>query len=384
MVICMVTNNYTPYSGGVVSAIQTYTYALQQQGHTVYIITLDFGVTDDPWYVLRVPSCLQWSFRENMLSVPWRAYRHVLLYIQSCNPDIVHVHSPFLLGNAGVYAARYCHIPVVFTYHSLYERFVSYVPVPQAMAQNVVLRYVHTFCNTVDTVIAPSTYIYNRLCNNGVHMPIVRMPTPIRPVFLQKRRNATQMPRFILSVGRFQPEKQAHLLLDMLADVRRHMDVRLVLIGFGASYGYLRWYAYTYHGFSQETVIFVVKPTQHELCNWYRLASLFVSASLEAQGLVFAEAFASGVPVIALQGSGADDAVQQSKNGFLVQSMPEMAMYIHYIYSNTALWMQMCSRAYATARLYHPYKRTQELLSLYEAMISHQSKNTYHIAADRV
>ena len=42
MRIFFVTNNYIPYSGGVVSSIVATSDALRSQGHEVFIITLDF------------------------------------------------------------------------------------------------------------------------------------------------------------------------------------------------------------------------------------------------------------------------------------------------------------------------------------------------------
>ncbi len=40
--IVFITNNYTPYSGGVVSSINASVDALHKAGHAVFIITLNF------------------------------------------------------------------------------------------------------------------------------------------------------------------------------------------------------------------------------------------------------------------------------------------------------------------------------------------------------
>ncbi len=246
MIVCMVTNNYTPYAGGVVRAIQTYTHELQRCGHTVYIITLDFGVSDDPWYVFRVPSFLQFRFRGNVISVPWRMSQSVARYIDVCKPDIIHIHSPFLLGQAGVQAARERNIPTVFTYHSLYERFVSYVPVPQYITRYCVLQHVHAFCLKVDAIIAPSRYILQRLQEVIAQERVWYLPTPIRPAFFRHHPVVSRLPpRYIICVGRFQPEKQIDHVIDAFVHICKQVDATLVLIGFGASYDYLWWYAYS-------------------------------------------------------------------------------------------------------------------------------------------
>ena len=55
MRILMVTNNYSPYAGGVVSSINATVEALQKQGHQVTLVTLDFlgKAHADPAWVKR-------------------------------------------------------------------------------------------------------------------------------------------------------------------------------------------------------------------------------------------------------------------------------------------------------------------------------------------
>lgn len=364
----MVTNNYTPYAGGVVHAIQTYTQELQRQGHTVYIITLDFGVSDDPWYVMRVPSCFRCRFRGNILSLPWRMSEYVAYYIDVCNPDIVHIHSPFVLGEAGLQAAHNRNIPTVFTYHSLYERFVTYFPLPQHFMQQLILKRVHAFCRKVDAIIAPSRYIMHRLQHIVARDTLWHLPTPIRKTFFRDRQSViTKRPsRYIICVGRFQPEKQIDNVIDAFARIRKMLDVTLVLIGFGASYNFLRWYAYTYYGFSQDVVQFVIRPGLDELISWYQAADVFVSASPEAQGLVFAESCASGVPIVAYRAGGAADIVTDGENGFLVDDPECMAACVVAIYRDVTVWRQMVCSAFDVAQQYHPCRQATQMLELYQ------------------
>jgi len=363
----MITNNYTPYAGGVVRAIQTYTHELQRAGHTVYIITLDFGVSDDPPHVFRVPSCFRFYVRNNILSVPWRAYAYVRRVLQRIQPDVIHVHSPFVLGSTGLRAAREHRIPVVFTYHSLYERFVSYVPVLQSLCKQVVLNTVHTFCTQVNTVIVPSTYIKSRVsCVVPAHH-VWHVPTPIARAFFQSSSNIERrcFRGYVISVGRFQPEKQMHDVIDAFASARRYVTTRLVLIGFGASYRYLRWYAYSYWGLSYDDVQFVYHPDQKELRAWYQSADVFISASPEAQGLVFAEACAYGVPIVALQSAGVEDIVTHAHNGFLADDISTMAAYIRAMYADVGQWRTMSRKAYEASYAYHPDVQTKHLINCY-------------------
>jgi len=369
----MITNNYTPYAGGVVTSIQTYTQALQPAGHTVYIITLDFGVdVSDPPYVYRVPACFHVRYYSNPLPVPWRVQYYVSTFVRRCNPDVVHIHSPFLLGRAVVRVARELGLPTVFTYHSLYERFVQYLPVPQRWARKGVLARVHDLCNRVDAVIAPSNYVRQRVWQHNPAIPVWHIPSPIDTRFFVKENTPRGLQRdriYILSVGRFQPEKRLDHVIDAFARMQTRLHTTLVLVGFGAQYQYLRWYAYQVWGLSEDQVIFVVQPHRNAIIRWYRAASLFISASSEAQGLVFAEACASGVPIVAYRTGGAVDVVQHRVNGFLVDNIDQMARYVSHALENQSRWLSLVNEAYAVGNAYHPSTLTKSMLSCYAQVI---------------
>ena len=67
---------------------------------------------------------------------------------------------------------------------------------------------------------------------------------------------------------------------------------------------------------------------QKNLKDYYNVADVFVGPSLsEPQGLVFIEALASGVPVIASKVGGIVDIVDDEKNGFLVKPQSSRSIY---------------------------------------------------------
>src|SRR5579872_5344972 len=132
MRILFVTNNYTPYSGGIVSSIDATVHALYAKGHDVLLVTLDFfGVAvSEHKYIVRIPTIFRFMYKSNHMAIPWRATYELLSLAQTYSPDIIHVHHPFLLGKSGLDVAHILGIPCVFTYHTLYEQYAHYVPVP--------------------------------------------------------------------------------------------------------------------------------------------------------------------------------------------------------------------------------------------------------------
>src|SRR5579872_5996916 len=168
--IAMVTNNYTPYSGGVVNSINSHVQALQDLGHEILIITLDFLGSQhrDPPYVKRVPCPIKFIYKNNHMAVPWRADHHVLELLQEFKPSIIHSHHPALLGMSACHVARLLSIPVVFTYHTLYEDYAHYAPLPERMTRPVIKKVVHDYCCSVDGIIAPSEPIRQMLEDQNI------------------------------------------------------------------------------------------------------------------------------------------------------------------------------------------------------------------------
>lgn len=74
----------------------------------------------------------------------------------------------------------------------------------------------------------------------------------------------------------------------------------------------------------RDRIFFIDSLTEQDLINLYKSAELFIllsqddSKDIEGFGLVFLEAAACGLPVIATKGTGAEDAILNNKNGFLV------------------------------------------------------------------
>ena len=189
MRIVMVTNNYTPFSGGVVSSLNAFIGALQAQGHHVTLVTLNFlgDAHDDPVWVKRIWCPIRFMYKTNHMAIPWRAKAQLNNIISQIRPDIVHVHHPFLLGPAANAIAKKQHIPVVFTYHTVYEAYSHYIPMPKWLVKRWITSLVLSFCHAVDGIIAPSGYMFRYLKQKGIKTPIMIIPSPLQAVFSHKQ-----------------------------------------------------------------------------------------------------------------------------------------------------------------------------------------------------
>lgn len=118
----------------------------------------------------------------------------------------------------------------------------------------------------------------------------------------------------VLSVGRLVPLKGFPATIEAFADFYRKVHegerVFLTIVGSGQLEGSLRNLAERL-AISHVTQ-FVAWMNQQALLRLYQKATVFVYPSFEAQGLVVAEAMASGLPVVCLAGTGPAELVGDS------------------------------------------------------------------------
>ena len=372
MRIVFITNNYTPYSGGVVSSINVTVEQLRANGHEVFVVTLNFLDDNhtDPEWVFRVPCPIRFTYKTNPMAVPFRAHKNVLRLLDMLKPDIVHVHHPFLLGVAGYKAAQAIGIPIIFTYHTMYEKYAHYVPLPAMFTQPVIKKLAIDFCKKVQGIVVPSGGIYSFLRESGVQTPMRVIPSGIQECFFTQPTVGDRANRFqLLLVSRFQKEKNIPFVLDVFSklDSARYS---LTLVGYGAEYDALRAYAYESLGLNSDDVQFVVRPSRDELVDLYQRAHLFLFPSqTDTQGLVLVEAMAAGTPVVALDGPGQRDCVANGYNGFIVSDCKRMVEVIRQLGSNVDLYEELCVGARVTARCYAPIQTASQLFSFYQSYL---------------
>jgi len=371
--IAIVTNNYTPYSGGVVSSIDSFVKELHQQGHKAFIITLDFlgKEHNDPYYVIRIPSIYRFMYKKNHIAVPWHITKKLKSIITLLNPDIIHTQHPFFIGKAALKVAKKLHIPILFTYHTIYEHYLHYLPVPQFLTRPIVKKMVLSFCKKVDGIIVPSNHIKQYLEQNNIETQIKKIPSGILPVFIKHQLwNRNNKVFKLLTVSRFVKEKNIPLLLRVFARLCKtvkNTTFNFTLVGYGQEYKNLQRLAYKKLHLPKTDVRFVHRPNKMEISDLYSESDLFIfSSTSDTQGLVLAEAMGGGCPVVAIDGPGQRDIIKNGKNGFLCQSEQEMVEKIEFISENSQLLKNMQKEALQKAQQYHPTATTNALISFYK------------------
>lgn len=375
--ILLVSHNYKPYSGGVVSSLDATLQGLQEQGQRAHLVTLSYendkkALLNEDSSIIRLYCPLKLSYQNRPLALPFRPYKQLKEIISCFKPDIIHVHHPFLLGSCALSIAKIYNIPVVFTHHTLYEAYTHYIPLPQSLTNWYVQGQTYLFAQSVQHIIAPSHSIKQRLEYRGITTPIAVIPSPLLSLFIHQKKphkDNLKTKMRLMYVGRFEKEKNLYALLDMFAGLSDRKNYQLILIGFGQEESALRSYAHTFLKLHECEVIFIIKPTKEDLKNWYARAHLFVFTSQsETQGLVLAEAMAAGTPVIALQGPGIDDCVVNGINGYAVADIQQMRMVIEDIRKNNEQYHVLSHGAFVTAQNYTQQVLIERLCKVYEKL----------------
>jgi 1,2-diacylglycerol 3-alpha-glucosyltransferase len=326
MNIGIFSDSYRPYISGVVRSIDSFATELRKMGHKVYIFAPKYGDDPDEPDVFRFASVKPLVNQDFALAIPISS--SLKSTIAKLELDVIHTHSPFLMGQLGAHCAKRDGIPLIFTYHTLYDQYVHYLPLMEPVARRAIVRYAAKYCNRVDQVITPTTVVAKMVRNYGVSTPITALPTGIDyellsggdPNWLRERYGIGPRERVLLFVGRLSLEKNLDFLLHAMRMVKRKLplkQVRLVLVAGGPERKHLEKLAVKL-GIRSE-VLFTGPLPPEEVAHCYKGADLFTFPSCsETQGLVLIEAMAAGLPPVAIGANGVLDMVQNNQDGLLV------------------------------------------------------------------
>ena len=318
MCVVMVSDVYFSRINGVSTAIQTYRRTLLAQGVEVRLVAPDYGVpsSDEAW-IARVPARPVPRDPENRLA-RWGAMHRAVEAAVDEGCDLIHIQTPFFAHYAATSAGRRNGVPVIATYHTLFEEYLKhYAPmIPRAWLRALARGFSRRQCNELDAVIVPSQAIFERLGSYGVTAPMPILPTGIPlPVNKPGARDRFRAAHGIdsarpvaLFVGRVAHEKNIGFLLEVVERSRRSVpDILLVIAGEGPALPSLKK-TVACRGL-QDCVRFIgYLERRWELPACYAAADAFVFASrTETQGLVLLEAMATGLPVVALAEMGTKD-----------------------------------------------------------------------------
>jgi 1,2-diacylglycerol 3-alpha-glucosyltransferase len=337
MHILMVTNTFAPNVSGVARSVTMFTEAYRQRGHRVMVVAPEFdGSPETEVDVIRIGALRNFAGTE--YSVVIGPSLTLARAVDDFGPDLIHSHGPFLLGTTAARLARTRHLPLVFTHHTLYEQYTHYVPgVPgdSALMKRIALHRGTRYANASDAVFAPSRSIAELLRSRGVTVPIYEVPTGVPLSVFESGDGVGFRARFGIPsqaivagyVGRLAEEKNLDFLARVLVRfLAARPEVYALIVGDGPSRAPMA--AIFAAANLTRRVVFTGALRPAALPDAYHAMDVFAFASLtETQGLVLAEAMASGVTVVAIDAPGAREIVRDGLNGRLLPGVDEQSFH---------------------------------------------------------
>lgn len=384
MRIGMFSDSYTPYISGVVRSIETLRQGVERAGHEVYVFGPRYPAippeNDEEW-VIRFPSIAAPLYPEFRIPVPNR--RDAEAVAARLGLDLVHAHTPFVMGRVALHVARALKLPLCFTFHTRYDVYLRhYARLAGDVLAPLLNVYVRRFCNQCQLVIVPTRAIGRRVLELGVRTRVEVVPSGV-PVARFASGDAATRARVrgqlgldpesivLLYAGRLSREKNLPLLLEAFRQVAGAVPhAVLVLVGDGPLREDLARKAAAWGLTGRVRFAGAVLPER--IAAYYRAADVYVFPSVtETQGLAVIEAMAAGLPVVAVGSEVLEEIVRDGHEGLVTPESPAaLAAACQRLLLDRDMRERMGREAQATARAYDSEVILARMLRLYGELVT--------------
>ncbi len=356
MRIGIFTDTYLPYVSGLVTSELMLKRSLESMGHEVFVVTANLEsfkfINDKKEKVIKVPGLPIGIYDARLTGIYSVSAINV---IRKWKLDIIHTQTEFGIGTFARIVSKQLNIPLVHTYHTMYEDYIYYITKGHFdRPSKKLIEYLTKFyCDkTVSELIVPSRKIYNFFKRKyDVNKKINIIGTGIdidrfskdnfnkEDIEKLKKKYKIEKDDFIIgSVSRLAKEKSIDRLIITFKNVLEKIPkAKLLIVGDGPDKEELMKLARKNK--IDSNVIFTGKVDIEKVQVFYQLMDVFVTFSTtETQGLTVLEAMASSVPVLAIKDDSFIDSVEHNKNGYLFNTDEEYIDYIYKLYSDKKIY----------------------------------------------
>ena len=248
MRIGIFSETYTPYISGLVTSEVMLKKALEKKGHEVYVVTANLDSFkynyDEKEKVLRIPGIPTGIYDSRLTSIyPIQAVNK----IKSWKLDVIHSQTEFAIGTFARLLAKQFNIPLVHTYHTMYEDYIHYITKGyfNRSSKKIVEYFTKFYCDTTATeLIVPTTKTYKLFkekyqFKKNIHI----IPTGIEVerfyqenidqkevASLKKTLGLTKKDFIIIFIGRLAEEKNVEFLLEAQEKLNKSLGRNSLLL----------------------------------------------------------------------------------------------------------------------------------------------------------
>lgn len=399
MRIGIFTETYTPYISGLVTSELMLKKALEKKGHEVYVVTANLKSFkynyDEKEKILRIPGIPTGIYDSRLTSIyPIQAVNK----IKSWKLDVIHSQTEFAIGTFARLLSKQYNIPLVHTYHTMYEDYIHYITKGyfNRSSKKLVEYFTKFYCDTTATeLIVPTTKTYKLFkekyqFKKNIHI----IPTGIEVerfyqekinheelALLEKSLNLTKKDFIILFIGRLAEEKNIEFLINAHNTItRKYQNIKLLIVGDGPD-------KEKYIELSKKLniankVIFTGKVAWDEIPYYYHCADIFATASkTETQGLTIIESMASSVVPVCINDEAFTSMITENLNGLFFKTMEEYQEIIIKLYQNPTEHKRLNKQARIQSEHYSSNNYAERVLEVYDRAIKEKKENSLGLLA---
>lgn len=393
MRIGIFTDTYSPHINGVTTSVLMLRKALEKKGHMVYIVTVNSDnmqyKTEDNGRVVRIPGIPIGIYDYRLTGIyPIKAIKT----IKKWNLDIIHSQTEFGIGTFARIISKQFRIPLVHTYHTMYEDYIHYITHGYFnRSSKKIVEYLTLFyCDkTISELVVPTKKAYQLFKQKyKVDRNVYIVPTGIdvekfyreknKGVNISKKREELGIKEndfVILFVGRIAAEKNLDLLLSAMKGlVNVSEKIKLLVIGDGPDLEKYKQYVFKHR--LDKNVIFAGKVSWNKINHYYMIADVFATAShTETQGLTVIEAMAASLPVVCIDDESFTDTVIHNLNGLIFRNKREYKKHITKLYEDKYLRQKLSSQARISAETHSSKYFAEQILDVYRIAMKGNEKS---------
>lgn len=375
---------FYPMVDGVVVVVDNYAKQLSEKANVIVFAPGSRGrkyKDEFPYKVVRSRH-VRVPFTDYDMSIPFFDFRF-RRSLKKANLDIVHIHSPFVIGKAGIAYAKEHHIPLIATLHSQFKKDFFERTKSQIITDIAIKEIVKTF-NQCDECWAVNHKVAQIFKEYGLDdEPKVQLnATDLLPFNdskvldqLKKQYKIKDDEKIFLYVGRLDVVKNLEFTIQALYRLRlSHYKFKMIFVGSGPFEEDMKQQIKK-SGLTDH-VHFAGKITDRvELAGYYKLAQLFLFPSLyDSSSLVQIEAASQMTPTLFLDGAATADTITENVNGYLSEADPKVyAQKIIEIMNNTKLYNKVSKQAHRD--LYMTWKdTTKQVYEKYQKLIERNNQ----------
>ena len=392
MRIGIFTDTYIPFINGVTTSVLMLKGALEKKGHEVFIVTvnnedLHYKYEDDD-KIIRIPGVPIGIYDYRLTGIyPLKAINK----IKKWNLDVIHSQTEFGIGTFARIIAKQFNIPLVHTYHTMYEDYIHYITKGyfKKSSKKLVEYFTLFYCDkTITELVVPTKKTYELFKKKyKVDRNIYIVPTGIDVERFYRENNKVDVVKFrgelglnkddfvILFVGRIGREKNLDLLVSSmksLIDVSK--KIKLLVVGDGPDADIYKEYVKKNN--ISNNVIFTGKVSWDKVVSYYIISDVFATASTtETQGLTVIEAMAASLPVVCINDESFNTTVVNGLNGMIFNNRREYKRAIITLFNDRKLLSNLGRQARIESEMHSSKYFAEKLLDVYNIAIKNKPKH---------